>query len=139
MARGDEEFVEFAQASSARLQRAAYLLTGDRPEQRAPRDVADDVTRRRWLIIYAETVDSFHLNANLTLVLGRTTTGYINDFSTEIVSSDAGHSRMAEGFHAVQAGTVIGGRTTPTFGYYSGDPARITARDDATGATVRAH
>ncbi|GAA2615375.1 SigE family RNA polymerase sigma factor [Paractinoplanes durhamensis] len=104
MARGDEEFVEFAEASSARLQRAAYLLTGDphqaeeaaqatlvrvyaawgrirhgdpyayartalanlvhdqwrrpmreyatevMPEQQAPRDVADDVTRRRWLI-----------------------------------------------------------------------------------------
>ena len=28
--RGDEEFAEFARASSARLQRAAYLLTGDR-------------------------------------------------------------------------------------------------------------
>jgi RNA polymerase sigma-70 factor (sigma-E family) len=104
MARGDEEFVEFATASAARLQRAAYLLTGDRhqaeeiaqatlvrvyaawgrvrrgdpyayartvlanlvtdqwrrpmreyatetlPDQEAPRDVADEVTRRRWLI-----------------------------------------------------------------------------------------
>jgi RNA polymerase sigma-70 factor (sigma-E family) len=30
MARGDEEFVEFAQGSSAGLLRAAYLLTGDR-------------------------------------------------------------------------------------------------------------
>ena len=104
MARGDEEFVEFAKVSSARLQRAAYLLTGDRhqaeetaqatlvrvyaawgrvrrrdpyayartvlvnlvndqwrrplreyatefvPEREEPRDVADDVTRRRWLI-----------------------------------------------------------------------------------------
>ncbi|WP_306213981.1 SigE family RNA polymerase sigma factor [Actinoplanes sp. RD1] len=30
MARGDEEFVEFARASSERLQKAAYLLTGDR-------------------------------------------------------------------------------------------------------------
>ncbi|MFC0434769.1 SigE family RNA polymerase sigma factor [Kutzneria buriramensis] len=30
MARGDAEFVEFVQASTARLQRAAYLLTGDR-------------------------------------------------------------------------------------------------------------
>ncbi|MEU7904341.1 SigE family RNA polymerase sigma factor [Actinoplanes sp. NPDC049118] len=102
--RGDDEFVEFAQANSARLQRAAYLLTGDRhqaedaaqaalvrvyaawgrvrrkdpyayartvlanlvtdqwrrpmreyatermPEQPLPRDLADDVTRRRWLI-----------------------------------------------------------------------------------------
>ena len=30
MARGDEEFVEFATASSAGLRHAAYLLTGDR-------------------------------------------------------------------------------------------------------------
>ncbi len=29
MARGDQEFIEFAQANSARLQQAAYLLTGD--------------------------------------------------------------------------------------------------------------
>jgi RNA polymerase sigma-70 factor (sigma-E family) len=30
MARGDDEFVEFARVSQARLQHAAYLLTGDR-------------------------------------------------------------------------------------------------------------
>jgi RNA polymerase sigma-70 factor (sigma-E family) len=30
MARGDDEFVEFARASSARLQHVAFLLTGDR-------------------------------------------------------------------------------------------------------------
>ncbi|GAB1693247.1 SigE family RNA polymerase sigma factor [Krasilnikovia sp. M28-CT-15] len=104
MARGDEEFVEFATASSARLQHVAFLLTGDRheaeeaaqaalvrtyaawarvrrrdayayartvlanlvtdkwrrplreyateqlPEGPVPRDLADEVTRRRWLI-----------------------------------------------------------------------------------------
>ncbi|GIM93662.1 SigE family RNA polymerase sigma factor [Paractinoplanes toevensis] len=104
MARGDEDFVAFATASSARLQRAAYLLTGDphqaeeaaqtalvrvyaawgrvrhkdpyayartvlanlvtdqwrrpmreyaietMPEQPAPHDVADAVSKRRWLI-----------------------------------------------------------------------------------------
>ncbi|BFU43570.1 SigE family RNA polymerase sigma factor [Krasilnikovia sp. MM14-A1004] len=104
MARGDDEFVEFATASSARLQHVAFLLTGDRheaedaaqaalvrtyaawarvrrrdayayartvlanlvtdkwrrplreyateqlPEGPVPRDLADDVTRRRWLI-----------------------------------------------------------------------------------------
>ncbi|RZU49169.1 RNA polymerase sigma-70 factor (sigma-E family) [Krasilnikovia cinnamomea] len=103
MARGDDEFVEFATASSARLQHVAFLLTGDRheaedaaqaalvrtyaawsrvrrrdayayartvlanlvtdrwrrplreyateqvPEGPVPRDLADDVTRRRWL------------------------------------------------------------------------------------------
>jgi len=104
MGRGDDEFAEFARAASGRLQRAAYLLTGDAhqaeeaaqaalvrvyaawgrvrrkdpyayaratltnlvtdqwrrpmreyatevmPERAAPRDVADEVTRRRWLI-----------------------------------------------------------------------------------------
>ena len=30
MARGDEEFIEFAQASAAGLRHAAYLLTGNR-------------------------------------------------------------------------------------------------------------
>ena len=38
MARGDEQFVEFAQACSARLLHAAYLLTGD------PSD-AEDLTQ----------------------------------------------------------------------------------------------
>jgi RNA polymerase sigma-70 factor (sigma-E family) len=104
MARGDDEFVEFARASSARLQHVAFLLTGDRhdaedaaqtaltrtyaawqrvrerdayayartvlanlvidrwrrpireyatdelPDRPAMHDVADEVTRRRWLI-----------------------------------------------------------------------------------------
>jgi RNA polymerase sigma-70 factor (sigma-E family) len=104
MAGSDEEFIEFAKASSARMQRAAYLLTGDphqaeeaaqaalvrvyatwgrarykdpyayartvlvnlvkdqwrrpmreyatevMPERGAPRDMADDVARRRSLI-----------------------------------------------------------------------------------------
>lgn len=104
MARADDEFVEFAQASSSRLLHAAYLLTGDRhqaedaaqaalvrtyaawsrvrrkdayayartvltnlitdqwrrplreyatesvPDRPAPRDMADDIARRQWLI-----------------------------------------------------------------------------------------
>ncbi len=103
MARGDEEFAEFAHASSPRLLHAAYLLTGDRhtaedaaqtalvrtyaawsrvrrddafayarrtlvnhvtdrwrrrreyatgalPDQAARGDVAEEVTRRQWLI-----------------------------------------------------------------------------------------
>ena len=104
MTRGDEDFVAFAQASSVRLQRAAYLLTGDRhqaeeaaqatlvrvyaawgrvrrkdpyayartvltnlvtdqwrrpvreyatetmPDRQAPQDIADVVSKRRWLI-----------------------------------------------------------------------------------------
>lgn len=95
------------------------------------------VDGRQW-IIYAETVDPDDLNGTLTLVLGRTKTGYINDFSRDVVAGDTGAARMSPGFHAVTAGTVLGGRTTPTFGYYTGAAARITARD-ATGRTVQAH
>jgi RNA polymerase sigma-70 factor (sigma-E family) len=112
MARGDDEFVEFARTSSARLLHAAYLLTGNRhqaedaaqsalvktyaawgrvrrkdayayartvltnlvtdqwrrplreyatetmPERPLPRDMADDVTRRQWLVGALDTLSS---------------------------------------------------------------------------------
>jgi DNA-directed RNA polymerase specialized sigma24 family protein len=44
--RGDDEFVEFAQANSARLQRAAYLLTGDRHQ-------AEDAAQAALVRVYA--------------------------------------------------------------------------------------
>ncbi|WP_229068808.1 hypothetical protein [Actinoplanes sp. DH11] len=93
---------------------------------------------RQW-VIYVETIDPDDLDNNLTLVLGHTKTGTIDDFRIEIVGSDAGAGRMTPGFHAVEAGRVVGGRTTPTFGYYVGNAAKITARDTDTGAVVRAH
>jgi RNA polymerase sigma-70 factor (sigma-E family) len=46
MARGDEEFVEFATASSARLQSAAYLLTGDRHQ-------AEEIAQATLVRVYA--------------------------------------------------------------------------------------
>ena len=46
MARGDEEFVEFAQASSDRLQRAAYLLSGDRHQ-------AEELAQATLVRVYA--------------------------------------------------------------------------------------
>jgi len=96
------------------------------------------VDGRQW-IIYVETTDPKRLNATMTLVLGRTKTGYINDFKAVIVSSDPGDARMSPGFHAVRQGTVVDGRSTPTFGYYAGEAARISARNTETGKTVDAH
>ena len=96
------------------------------------------VDGRQW-ILYVETVDPDDLDGTMTLVLGRTKTGYINDFTTDIIAADTGVHRMAPGFHAVRDGTVTDGRTTPTFGYYAGSPARISARNAATGKTVDAH
>jgi RNA polymerase sigma-70 factor (sigma-E family) len=46
MARGDDEFIEFARANSARLQQAAYLLTGD-PHQ------AEEVAQSALVKTYA--------------------------------------------------------------------------------------
>jgi RNA polymerase sigma-70 factor (sigma-E family) len=46
MARGDEDFAEFVQASSAGLLRAAYLLTGDR-------HVAEDAAQTALVRTYA--------------------------------------------------------------------------------------
>jgi RNA polymerase sigma-70 factor (sigma-E family) len=48
MARGDEEFVEFARASSARLQHAAYLLTGDRHDAEDAAQTALARTYAAW-------------------------------------------------------------------------------------------
>jgi len=96
------------------------------------------VDGRQW-IVYVETTDPQRLNATMTLVLGRSKTGYIDDFQHVIVSSDPGDARMSPGFHAVRPGTVIDGRTTPAFGYYAGDAARISARNTVTGKTVEAH
>jgi RNA polymerase sigma-70 factor (sigma-E family) len=45
MARADEDFAEFARANSARLQQAAYLLTGDRHEAE---DVAQSALARTY-------------------------------------------------------------------------------------------
>lgn len=46
MARGDEEFTEFAKASAAGLRHAAYLLTGDR-------DAAEDAVQAALVRTYA--------------------------------------------------------------------------------------
>src|ERR1700753_2387961 len=63
MARGDDDFAEFARASSARLQHVAYLLTGDRHDAEDAAQAALVRTyaawargRRRDAYAYARTV-----------------------------------------------------------------------------------
>lgn len=92
---------------------------------------------RRW-VFYTETSNPHDLNKSLNLILGSTVTGTIDDFDKKIESSEPGTDRMAPGFHSVQAGSLLDGHTTPTFGYYVGNATRITARDTATGKTVEA-
>ncbi|MEC3980534.1 SigE family RNA polymerase sigma factor [Amycolatopsis sp. H20-H5] len=48
MARGDDEFIEFVQASSSRLVHAAYLLTGDRHQAEDAAQTALARTYAAW-------------------------------------------------------------------------------------------
>jgi hypothetical protein len=100
-------------------------------------ETGKQVGGRQW-ILYVQTIDADNLDETFTLILGRTRTGTIDDFTVDIASSDPGAGRMAPGFHAVQAGRSLNGQTTPTYGYYVGDAATITARDATTGKTVEA-
>nr|BFE69312.1 hypothetical protein GCM10020092_026130 [Actinoplanes digitatis] len=51
-----------------------------------------------------------------------------------VVTNEVEGRDRAPGFHAVQGGMEVEGEPTPSFGYYAGDAARITAR--AGGRTV---
>jgi hypothetical protein len=51
-----------------------------------------------------------------------------------VVTNEFTGSDRAPGFHAVQGGMEVEGERTPSFGYYAGDAAKITAR--AGGRTV---
>ncbi|MEU7904340.1 hypothetical protein [Actinoplanes sp. NPDC049118] len=51
-----------------------------------------------------------------------------------VVANEVEGPDRAPGFHAVQGGMEVEGERTPSFGYYSGNAARITARSG--GRTV---
>ena len=95
MARGDDEFVEFARACSGRLQHAAYLLTGDR--HRAE-DAAQTVlvrTYAAWSRVRRDDayVYAFRILANLITDQWRRP---IKEYPTEILPDRTGHQDLAE-------------------------------------------
>jgi RNA polymerase sigma-70 factor (sigma-E family) len=95
MARGDEEFAEFARASSARLQHVAYLLTGNRHDAE---DAAQSAlvrtyaawqrVRRRDAYAYARTV-----LANLVIDRWRRP---IREYATDEIPDAAAAGDMAD-------------------------------------------
>jgi RNA polymerase sigma-70 factor (sigma-E family) len=95
MARGDEEFVEFARASSARLQHAAYLLTGDRHDAEDAAQTALARTYAAWQRVrkndayaYARTV-----LANLVIDQWRRP---LREYATEHLPDQAAPSDLAD-------------------------------------------
>jgi hypothetical protein len=56
--------------------------------------------------------------------------------TADVVTNETSGSDLAEGFHAGQGSMAVDGGTTPTFGYYVGPAAKITAK--AHGRTVTA-
>jgi hypothetical protein len=56
--------------------------------------------------------------------------------TADVVTNETSGSDLAKGFHAGQGSMAVDGGTTPTFGYYVGPAAKITAK--AHGKTVTA-
>ena len=71
MARGDDEFVEFAQASSARLLHAAYLLTGNRHQAEDAAQSALVKTYAAWKRIQGDDAYGYARRVLANLVTDR--------------------------------------------------------------------
>jgi hypothetical protein len=54
-----------------------------------------------------------------------------------VVANETEGSDRAPGFHAVQGGMEVDGRPSPSFGYYAGAAAKITARIGGRTVTAR--
>ncbi|MEU8233770.1 hypothetical protein AB0C12_29650 [Actinoplanes sp. NPDC048967] len=54
-----------------------------------------------------------------------------------VVANETDGSDRAPGFHAVQGGMEVDGRPSPSFGYYAGAAAKITARIGGRTVTAR--
>ena len=95
MARGDDEFVEFATANSKRLQQAAYLLTGDRHQAEDAAQTALVRTYAAWSRVHRD--DPY---AYARRVLANHVTDQwrrpIREYATEAIPDHAGPRDMAE-------------------------------------------
>lgn len=95
MARGDDEFVQFAQAASARLLHAAYLLTGDRHR-------AEDAAQTALVRTYAAWGRVRHKDAYAyarTVLTNLVTDQWrrpLREYATEIVPEQSTSRDMAD-------------------------------------------
>ena len=79
---------------------------------------------------WAQKVDSAELPKVRFGVMAGKRTG--DGLTGVVMSNETEGSDRAPGFHAVQTGMNVGGSDTPTFGYYAGPAAKITAKGGVT-------
>jgi RNA polymerase sigma-70 factor (sigma-E family) len=82
MARGDEEFAEFARASSARLQHVAFLLTGNRQDAEDAAQSALVRTYAAWNRVRQRDAYSYARTVLTNLVIDRWRRPY-REYATE--------------------------------------------------------
>ena len=88
-----------------------------------------------WLLYAERFVNAELPDTHVALALG--VPGAYGRPNTLVTANETKGSDRSPGFHAVEATMRVGGRTTPTFGYYVGPATRITSSLRA--RTVTAH
>jgi RNA polymerase sigma-70 factor (sigma-E family) len=95
MARGDDEFVKFAQASQARLQQAAYLLTGDRHQAEDAAQAALVKTYAAWSRVRRDDAYAYARRVLANLITD-TWRRPVKEYATEVLPDRAGPGDLAE-------------------------------------------
>lgn len=95
MARGDEEFVEFAQLNSAKLVHAAFLLSGDRDEAEDLAQAALVRTYAAWSRVRRQGAHAYARTTLVNLVTDRWRRP-LREYSTEVVPERLARANLAE-------------------------------------------
>ncbi|MEV7626859.1 sigma-70 family RNA polymerase sigma factor [Actinoplanes sp. NPDC089786] len=95
MARGDDEFVTFARASQARLQQAAYLLTGDRYQAEDAAQAALVKTYAAWSRVRRDDAYAYARRVLANLITDRWRRP-VKEYATEVLPDRADPRDLAE-------------------------------------------
>lgn len=95
MARGDDEFVEFAQVSFARLTHAAFLLTGDRDDAEDLAQAALVRTYAAWSRVRRQSAHAYARTALVNLVTDRWRRP-LREYATEEIPERSGPRNLAD-------------------------------------------
>jgi RNA polymerase sigma-70 factor (sigma-E family) len=95
MARGDDEFAEFARASSARLQHVAFLLTGNRQDAEDAAQTALIRTYAAWQRIRQRDAYAYARTVLTNLVIDKWRRPY-REYATEDLPDEPGKRDLAD-------------------------------------------
>lgn len=87
-----------------------------------------------WVLVEKPVVLDTNPEVTFGIMLGRSIDG--GEPVGGVMSNEVEGSDSAPGFHAVQGRMDVDGHTNPTFGYYAGPAAKITATVDGVTVTL---